>query len=280
MLTHRQLVFQILLMNAPKWVQEVAGGGPQAVHRNDRHLTEAIAVIIGRPFFPTMRNGAMSAVDVVIALPFICIAGGRSGGLSMNMLVERLAIGLLTHSQSALSRLPPDGVHNGRPVGFIRAVPSSFVRSSTWWIGWIGVLVAFFPPRSGTSHRFLSAYQPTADRSTAHKPWLESFAGGNEPWCNSVASLQPTKHCFHPYRCHAAGARLSGVTIHGQPIPSHYRDCTPDHIADSDNPSTLVWRNETLRLDPGGLHTEDTQSPDGEKAVQSTGCFRPHSTGR
>ena len=55
-LTHRQIVFQILLMDAAKGSQKVARRGPQPFDGVAVNLAHAIAIIITRPLMLAVTN--------------------------------------------------------------------------------------------------------------------------------------------------------------------------------------------------------------------------------
>ena len=74
----------------------------------------------------------------------------------MHVFLPRLPIRVRTHPQPTLATFPADGPDNGRTIILIGAVTPALVGAAARRIARITVFVAFFPPRSGTSHRFPS----------------------------------------------------------------------------------------------------------------------------
>lgn len=172
MFAHRQIVFQTLLVNAAKRSQEIAGRCPQPFNCVDMDLSHSIAIVISGPLFLAVTNRAVGALDAVVALPFIGVTGGLLLGVPLHVLLQRLAISMVAHSQATLPTLPANRPDDGSPIVFIRAVSPSLVGSSPRRIKRIAVFFAFFPPRSETSHRFQSPHQATPFGLKSHKHWL------------------------------------------------------------------------------------------------------------
>ena len=118
MFAHRQIVFQTLLVNAAKRPQKVAGRRPQSFDGVDMNLSHAISIVISRPLFLAVTNRAVCSIDAVVALPFICVTGGLLLCVSMHVLLQRLAIGMVAHSQATLPTLPANRPDDGRPIIF------------------------------------------------------------------------------------------------------------------------------------------------------------------
>ena len=156
MFAHGQIAMQIFLVDAPKRAQEIARGCPQPFDRVGMHLADAIAIVIACPFLLAMTHGVMDTIDAVVALPFIRITGGVFLGVAVPMFLQRLPIGMLAHAQAALSTVPADGPDYGWTIIRIGPMASAFVRAAARWIARVTVFIPFFPPRSETSHRFLS----------------------------------------------------------------------------------------------------------------------------
>ena len=154
MFTHRQIVFQMLLMHPTKWPQKVARRGPQPLDGVDMNLAHAVAVVVARPLTPTMADRAVCSLDLVVALPFIRVTSGLLLRKLMYMLLQSFAIRMRANSQAALPAVSADSSHHGWAIIVIGAVPAPLVRAAAWWITRIRVPFAFFPPRSGTSRQF------------------------------------------------------------------------------------------------------------------------------
>jgi hypothetical protein len=84
-------------------------------------LSHSISIVISCPLFLAVTDRAAGAIDAVVALPFI---GGTSGlrfCVLLHVLLQRLAIGTVAHSQATLPPLPANRSDNWRPIIFIRA---------------------------------------------------------------------------------------------------------------------------------------------------------------
>jgi hypothetical protein len=172
MFTHGQIAVQIFFVDAPKRAQEITCARPQAFNSVGMDLPDAIAIIIPCPFLLAVTYRVVIPLDAVVALPLICITGGVFLGVAVHVFLQRLSIGMLAHAQPALATFSTDGSHHGRAIILIGAVPSSLVRAAARWIAWVAVFVAFFPPRSETSHRFLSRRPATPGSLTLYIRWL------------------------------------------------------------------------------------------------------------
>src|SRR4029079_9442279 len=95
MFTPGQRVVEIVLVDAAKRAQKMAGGCPQAFAGVGGDLPDAIAVVIPRPFFLPMPHGAMGARDPGAALPFLCLTGGVLLGVALPVLLPRLPVGMV-----------------------------------------------------------------------------------------------------------------------------------------------------------------------------------------
>jgi hypothetical protein len=90
----------------------------------------------------------------------------------VDVFLQGLAIGMLTHAQSALPTLPANGTDDRWTSVLIGPVSALFVSAATRRVVWVGVFVTFFPPRSETSPRFPSRRLVTLSRLTSHTHWL------------------------------------------------------------------------------------------------------------
>lgn len=149
MFTHRQIVFQMLLMHSAKGPQEISRRGPQPLDGIDMNLADSIAIIIARPFVLTMTDRAVGALDLVGAQPFIRVTSGSLLRVAMHVLLQSLAVRMLANSQAALPAPSAKSADHRRAMIVVSSVPTLLVRSPPGRIIGIGVLVAFFPPRCG-----------------------------------------------------------------------------------------------------------------------------------
>ena len=72
-LTDGKIGSQELLMNTAKQAHEVAHERPHAFNGIDMDFAQAIAIIVTRPFFEGMTDGAMRTVHLIVTLPFIVV---------------------------------------------------------------------------------------------------------------------------------------------------------------------------------------------------------------
>ncbi len=72
-LTQRDMVRQILFVHAFERTYDVPYIGPHACNRVAMHLSNAIAIVITRPFTATLRYRCMMPDHIGVALIFICV---------------------------------------------------------------------------------------------------------------------------------------------------------------------------------------------------------------
>src|SRR5574341_2558629 len=147
MFAHRQIVFQTLLVDTSKRAQKVADRRPQSFDCVDMDLSHSIAIVISCPLFLAVTDRAAGAIDFVVALPFIGVTSGLRLCVPLHVLLQRLAIGMVAHSQATLPTLPAHRSDNWRPIIFIRAVSALLVGSAPRRIKRIAGGFSFFPPR-------------------------------------------------------------------------------------------------------------------------------------
>ena len=93
MFTHRQLLFQILLVDPPKGAQKIASGSPQPLDRVGRHFPHAIAVVISFPFLPAVTDREVGALDPIVTLPLIGVTSRQRLRIALHILSQCLAVG-------------------------------------------------------------------------------------------------------------------------------------------------------------------------------------------
>ena len=175
MFAHGQIVVQILFVDSPKRAQKIACRGPQTFDGIGVDFADAIAVIIARPLFLAMTHRVVDPIDMIVTLRFIGVTSGVFLSVAVHVFLPRLPIGMLPYPQPALATFPTDGPHDGRAIILIGPVASAFVGAAAWRVARIAVFVAFFPPRSGTSHRFLSRDPVRPGDLTCGIRWMEAF---------------------------------------------------------------------------------------------------------
>ena len=151
MFAHGQIVVQLLFVDSAKGAQKIAGGRPQACDGVGMDLPDAIALLVTCPFFLAVTHRVVSTLDPVGALPLICVTSGVLCRIPMHVLLQRLAIRMVTHAQPTLPTVTPHGANKGRPIVVVGAMPPLLVGTTARGIKQIGVFLPFFPPRSETS---------------------------------------------------------------------------------------------------------------------------------
>lgn len=73
MFTHGNIAYEIIFMDITKVAQEIARSGPRAFGSVDVNRSNAIAIIITRPFVFTMIDRDSLTFNMIIARPFIRI---------------------------------------------------------------------------------------------------------------------------------------------------------------------------------------------------------------
>src|SRR5215207_9722310 len=179
MFTPRQIIFQVLLVHPAEGPQEVARRRPQPLDGVGVHLSHPVAVLVSRPLALPMADGAASPLDPVIAAPFIRVTSGPRPSGAVHVPPQRRPVRMPADPQPALPASSPDSADHRRPVVVVGAVAAPLVGTPPRRVVRIGVLVAFFPPRSETSRRSLSLGLQAPRCSAAHRRSV-GFAGASD----------------------------------------------------------------------------------------------------
>ncbi|SRR5258706_10301368 len=141
-------------------------------------FTDAIAIIVACPFFLSVTNCIVGTVNVVVALPFVSINEAIFLRKVFHMLAQGLPVGVFHDPQTDFARLAANGADNGGTVIVIGAMALLFIGSSAWWVGWVKMGFAFFPPHFGTSRRFRFPHRPPVGIwAVEDMPWLGADGG-------------------------------------------------------------------------------------------------------
>src|SRR5260221_2611887 len=97
-LTDGKIGRQELFMNTAKQAQEVTNEGPHAFKGIDMDFTNAIPIVIARPFFEGMTDCRVRTVQVVVALPFIRVELSVRLRVMFAMSSQCLAVGVFDHA--------------------------------------------------------------------------------------------------------------------------------------------------------------------------------------
>jgi hypothetical protein len=246
MFTYCQVRMEILLVNPAKRTQKIARRCPEPFDRVGMDLADAIAIVIPRPFFLTVTHSVVDTIDLVVALPFIGVTGGVLRGIAVHMLLQRLPIGMLVNPQTTLPTSSTHGPNNGGAIILIGPVASSLVRAAPRRIARIVVSVAFFPPRSETSHRFPSRDQARPADLTCGIRWpgVVCATDARTDARARVPQLTPSlvRLCKSRVLTTPHGAASDYCPQRG----FLYRGCRSGGSADSDNRQIPARASETL----------------------------------
>jgi len=271
-------------MNTSKRAQEITRRRPKSFNGIRVNFAYAISVIISRSLMLTVTNRAVFPLDLVVALPFIGVTVGVTGGrllsVAMHMLVQGLTIRTLTYAQAALPTLPANRANHRWPIIFIVAMTTSFVGSTTRWIKRIAVLFAFFPPRSETSRRFRCLRQSVTLDSTLQTHWLGCVCANDGH--RGVKATVPGQAQSKARLCRSHVTTRRGVAGRGccQRRSFSYRDCRLADKVGSDNRPALVCECETSEPVPLLHHSQGTASHLDESISSSIRYFLVHPANR
>lgn len=280
-LTHRNIVFQVLLVHASKRSQIIPYGCPQSLYRIGVHFPYPISVIVSRPFSLPMIDGRVFTLNTVITSPFIRIASSFSLRALMNVLLKRFSIGSLDNSQPTLPTCAPDGSNYRRTVIVIVTVPALLVCSTSRRIVWVRMPLAFFPQHSGTSHQ--SRYR-NQSKPTCPAFYSRSLVIACATCARSLATsptLRPESECFHLCRLRAVVARLVERGGLCQKRSCWCKGCRKHcNLSCSDNLSARDLWSETGEPDRWSRRSEGNVNPVGGSVELSIPRIVVHSAGQ
>ncbi len=261
----------MLLMHSTKWSQEVARGRPQSLNGVGVNFTHTITVVVSRPLLLTVADRVMCSLDLVVALPLIRVTTGSALRKLMHMLLQSLTIRMLVHSQAALPTRSADGSHHWWSIIVIGAVPTPLVRSTTRRIKRIGVLFAFFPPRSETSRRFQSRSLVVRSDPESHERCVgvacASDARSDVTTLTPVKALSLVRLCTHRVITRPLGADQAYSQRRWCPCKGCRRadnvgsDDRPDHACESETvvPARLWHHTQNISDRVGESISSPTQ---------------------
>src|SRR5215204_906219 len=258
MFAHGQIVVQILLVDP----------------------ADAIAIVVARPFFLAVTHRVVRALELVVALPFVSVTSGVSVGVPMHVLLQRLAIRMVPHAQATLSTVAPHDADNGRPIVVVRAMPPLLVGAPPRRIKRIGVFLAFFPPRSETSHPSLCLDPATPARLTPHSRWL-GVACASARRTGARARVPPLRQSpVRPCRSHALTTRPGVAPSYSLQRWSRYRGYRFAGRCGSDNRQSRACACETRAPVPVLLRSPGSADLWGESISPPTPDFHVHQVTR
>jgi hypothetical protein len=158
MLTHRDVILQVLFMHAAKRAQKVTQRSPTAFAGVGLDFFAAVAVIVTRPFVLAVTDGRVCARQVFVATPFVGVTGRAGLRRRPDVLLQSGFVRMRNDGPPYLPARTTKGTDDRRTVIFIGAVTFAFIRAPTWRIVGVEMRLAFFPPRSETSRRFQLRY--------------------------------------------------------------------------------------------------------------------------
>lgn len=263
-------------MDTAEGPQKITGRRPQPFDSVGMNFSHPITVIISCPFVLAVTDRAVCPLDLVVALPFIGVTLGRPLGIPMHVLLQSLAVRMLTDSQAALPTLSANGPNNRWPVIFIGAVPTLLVSSAPRRIQRIGVLFAFFPPRSETSPPSLCLDPATPARLTAHSRW-PGVACASARHTGARARVPPLRRLpVRPCRSHALTTRSGVGPSYSLQRWSQYRGYRFAGRYGSDNQQSRACAGEPHAPVPVVLRSLGSADLGGESISPPTPDFHVH----
>src|SRR5215204_1391938 len=127
MLTHRQVVFQMLLVHPAERPLEVARRRPQPLDGVDVHLAHPVAVVVSRPLARAVTDGAACSLNPVVAAPLVRVTSGPRPRVPVDVPPQSRPVRVPADPQPALPRPSPDGADHRRPVILVGAVAAPLV---------------------------------------------------------------------------------------------------------------------------------------------------------
>ena len=192
------------------------------------------------------------------------------------MLLQSLAIRMLANSQATLPASPADGADHRGPIIVIGAVPTPLIGATPRRSCWIGVLFAFFPPRSETSRqsqsRRLRAPLPSAAHE--HSVGVSSASGARSSATAQVPQLR--RSLARPCRHHAPRARLGAAQGGCQRRWCPCRDCSCSDTSGIGNRHRRACGCETVALAGWWHHSPDSVVSLGGNISPPTRYFLGH----
>ena len=243
-------------------------------------LPDAIAIIVARPFFLAVTHRVVSTLDAVVTLPFIGVTSGVSFSIPMDVLLQRLAIGMVPHAQATLSTVAPYGADNGRPIVVVRSMPPLLIGATPGGIKRIGVFLTFFPPRSETSRPFPCLDLAMPWSLTSYSRWLGVVYASARRTGARARVLQLRLSPVRPCRPRALTTRLGVAPSYFPQRESPYKGYTFAGSDDSDNPQSPACACETLVRVPVWLRSLDSSPLWGESISLPMRGFPAHQAGR
>lgn len=220
MFVYSDVTGKMLLVNTPKGTQEIAQSGPHPFGGVGMNLSNAVAIIVTRPFMDAMIDGDMLARNVVVSTPLVGVDPRGRGSEVGNVALQRFAIGVFDHPQAHLPALPPNRADHRRALLVIGPVPPLFVRPTARGVVWIRVFVPFFPPHSATVHRSQSRDPAAALLMAAFAQWF-AWPGATSALCHTAtqsrAKLAVDSPLHIPRNTNPAGAGRSCLWAHTVP---------------------------------------------------------------
>ena len=230
-------------MDTAEGAQEITGRCPQPFDSIGMNFAHPITIVISCPFTLAVTDRAVCALDSIVALPFVGVTRGRRLGITMDMLLQSLPVDMLTDSQAALPTFSADSPDHRRSIILVGAVPALLVRSPARRIQRIGVLFAFFPPRSETSRQSPSRRCAVRSGSTSDKHCV-GRACATCARSAAIAQVPPrARWTARPCRCRAITTQLGAGRACSRRKWCRCRGCKRSGTSDSGNPPdhTLVY---------------------------------------
>jgi hypothetical protein len=276
MFTPGQRVVQIVLVDAAKRAQKMAGGCPQAFAGVGGDLADAIAVVIPRPFVLPMPHGVMGARDPGVSLPFLCLTGGVLLGVALPVLLPRLPVGMVPDPQAPLPPVAPPGADTRRPIVVVPPMPARLVSAPPWWLKRVGGSLTFFPPHADTSPPSPCRDPVTLGRLTSPNRGLGVACANAKRPAVSGRVPQLRRSPVRPYQPRVLTTRHDGPPSYSPQRGCLYTGCKFAGSGGSDNPQSRAWACATRAPLPALRRSEGSAALWHESSSPSTPDFPVH----
>src|SRR5207248_10324995 len=211
-------------------------------------FSDAITIIVSRPLalalagLPMLDRRMLDAgldFHSCITLPFV---GVEDFDISANRRLDDFQTGFgirtLLHRVTNFSTLAPFDRKDWRAIRLIVSVTAAFVGPSARRVLWVTMRLAFFPRRSGTTHRL-----PEPDLSKASLD--ASPIGVVAPACESCASAddpspirETSERWAHLWQCRVRSSGFSRAVAEFSQRPFLSIKSNSDHAPCNDKPSS------------------------------------------
>src|SRR5690606_35541034 len=268
--TQGNVASQVLLMNPFERTNEVAHIGPQPFGGVAVDFTEAVPIVIARPFMLTMTDAVALTSDAVVALVFIGVDNRLAQGKAVRMGTQSGTLGVCHHPPPHLSGFASYHAQHRRTIISVGTTTPLLVSPAARRVGRIKMFLPFFPPRSETSHRFRSRYRVVGYRVASGWRWLAVHGGCPARSGSSRPTQRPAWSSLHLLAPRAAARPPAVGSDAAAGTRSRYTGCKSAGNAYSDRPSVgFSWSDGGRRHRPPMPGSGDTSVRRGGSSPES-----------